>query len=70
MAVRFPKYLQRAEKLSTKEGWRWERRGSGHVMVFDAEGNAVTNVSVTAYNGPLQKKVLSQLRKAGCPGVQ
>lgn len=70
MAIKLPDYLRKIEKASTKEGWTWDYRGSKHVMVFTPEGVAVTNVSLTQYDGVLRKKTLSQLRKHGCPGVQ
>lgn len=69
MAHKLPDYLRRIEKVSTKAGWKWDYRGSKHVMVFTPEGVAVTNVSLTAYDGTLRKKQLSQLRRAGCPGA-
>lgn len=64
-----PDYLRKAHKESKKAGWRWDYRGTKHVMVFDPRGQAVTTVSLTAYDGVLTKKVLSQLRRANCPGV-
>lgn len=69
MAHKVPDYLRKIEKTSTKEGWVWDYRGSKHVMVFTPDGVAVTNISLTAYSGTLQKKTLSQLRRANCPGV-
>lgn len=70
MALRIPSYLRRAHKLSVKQGWHWEyQTGSSHVKVFSPTGAPVTNISLTAYDGPLTKKVMSQLRKAGCPGL-
>lgn len=70
MAIKLPDYLRKIQKVSTREGWVWDYRGSKHVMVLDPEGVAVTTVSLTAYSGTLQKKTLSQLRRANCPGVQ
>lgn len=70
MAHKIPDYLRKIEKISSKQGWKWDYRGSKHVMVFNPQGVAVTNISLTQYSGPLQKKTLSQLRNAQCPGVQ
>lgn len=70
MALRIPNYLRKAQKASEKAGWRWEYKGSKHVMILDAQGKPVTTISLTAYDGTLTKKVLSQLRRANCPGVQ
>jgi hypothetical protein len=69
MAHKLPDYLRKIEKISSKKGWDWQYRGSKHVMVFDPQGVAVTNVSLTQYDGTLRKKTLSQLKRAGCPGV-
>ena len=69
MSNRIPNYLRKAYKASTKQGWKWEYRGSKHVMVIDPNGIAITTVSLTAYDGTLSKKVLSQLRRGNCPGV-
>ena len=66
-----PDYLRKAHKASTKKGWKWEKReGSKHLMIFAPNGECVTTVSLTAYDGTLRKKVTSQLRRAGCPGIQ
>lgn len=70
MALNLPNYLRKIEKISRKAGWVWDYRGSKHVMVLDPKGVAVTTISLTAYDGTLRKKTLSQLRRAGCPGVQ
>lgn len=70
MALRIPDYLRKAHKESIKHGWTWDLRGSKHLLVLDPQGTPVTNVSLTAYDGPLTKKVLSQLRRADCPGVR
>lgn len=67
--MNLPNYLRKVHKVSTKAGWTWEKRGSKHVMVFDAQGNAVTTISCTQYDGTLRKKVESQLRRANCPGL-
>lgn len=67
--MKLPDYLRKAHKVSIKAGWKWEERGTKHVMVFDANGVSVTCVSTTAYDGTLRKKVESQLRKANCPGL-
>lgn len=67
--MNLPNYLKRPYKVSRKAGWTWEKRGSKHVMVFDANGKAVTTISCTQYDGTLRKKVESQLRRAGCPGL-
>lgn len=70
MALNLPDYLRKIAKTSTKAGWKWEfQKGSKHVMVFDQKGKAVTTISLSAYDGTLRKKTLSQLRRAGCPGV-
>lgn len=69
MSSRIPDYLRKAHKVSTKHGWKWDKRGSQHMMVFDPEGRAVTNFTLTGYDGNLRKKLISQLRKAGCPGL-
>jgi hypothetical protein len=70
VALRLPDYLRKIEKVSSKQGWKWDYRGSKHVMVFTPTGTPVTNISLTQYDGPLRKKTLSQLRNAGCPGIQ
>lgn len=67
---RLPDYLRKAEKESTKAGWLWEVRGSKHLMIFDADGEAVLTVSLTAYDGVLRKQVVSKLRRAKCPGMK
>jgi len=67
--MNLPDYLRKVYRTSKKAGWRWEKRGSKHVMVFDAQGRAVTTISCTQYDGQLRKKVESQLRNAGCPGL-
>lgn len=69
MALNLPTYLRKIEKVSRKAGWTWDYRGSKHVMVLNPQGVAVTTISLTAYDGTLRKKTLSQLRRAGCPGV-
>lgn len=69
MALRIPSHLRKAHKVSTKAGWVWEYRGSKHIMVLNPQGQAITTVSLTAYDGTLTKKVLAQLRRANCPGV-
>lgn len=70
MAMRLPDYLRKPHKQSTKKGWTWEHKtGSKHVAVHDASGAFVVTISLTAFDGPLTKKVKSQLRNAGCPGV-
>lgn len=69
MALNLPTYLRKIEKVSRKAGWEWDYRGSKHVMVKNPQGEAVTTISLTAYDGTLRKKTLSQLRRAGCPGV-
>lgn len=69
--MRLPDYLRRAHKLSTREGWTWDHKdGSKHLTIFNADGVAVTTVSLSAYDGSLTKKVRSQLRRAKCPGIQ
>lgn len=66
-----PDYLRKAHKVSSKQGWKWEKReGSKHLMIFTPDGTAVCTVSLTAYDGTLRKKVTSQLRRAKCPGIQ
>lgn len=67
--MNLPDYLRKVHKVSTKAGWTWEKRGSKHVMVFDADGVCVTTISCTAYDGTLRRKVESQLRRANCPGL-
>ena len=69
--LHIPDYLRKAKKASEKQGWKWEKReGSKHLMIFDPKGEAITTVSLTAYDGTLRKKVTSQLRRAKCPGIQ
>lgn len=68
--INLPDYLRNICKVSSKQGWVWDYRGSKHVMVIDPNGNAVTTISLTAYSGTLQKKTLSQLRRANCPGTK
>lgn len=70
MALRIPDYLRKVQKVSTKAGWRWEYKGSKHVMVLNPQGQAITTISLTAYDGTLTKKVMSQLRRADCPGAK
>mgnify|MGYP001617307483 CR=1 FL=1 len=71
MAHRIPDYLRRAHKLSSKAGWTWDyQQGSKHMTIFDAQGRAITTVSLTAYDGTLTRKTKGVLRKAGCPGIQ
>lgn len=67
---KLPDYLRKPHKLSVKKGWRWEERGTKHIMVFDPQGVAITTVSTTSYDGVLRKKQESQLRRAGCPGLE
>lgn len=42
---------------------------SGNWTVRNAQGEFVCALSATFYDGPLTKKYLATLRKAGCPGV-
>ncbi len=68
--MRLPDYLRRPHKLSTREGWVWDHKeGSKQLTIFNAHGEAVTPVSLSAYDGTLTKKVRSQLRRAKCPGI-
>lgn len=69
VALSIPDYLRKPKKLSEKKGWKWDYRGSKHLMVFDHQGKPVVTISLTAYDGVLTKRVQSQLRKAGCPGL-
>lgn len=69
MALKIPSYLRKAYKQSVKQGWTWDYRGSHHVMVIAPNGVAVTTISLTAYDGTLTKKTMSQLRRAKCPGL-
>jgi hypothetical protein len=65
-----PKYLKKAEKESTKKGWEWKyNSGSGHITIFDGNGDYVIWVSLTAYDGSVTKQNLSKLRRAKCPGL-
>lgn len=70
MALHIPDYLRKIHKESRKHGWTWDYRGTKHVMVLNPQGRAITTISLTAYDGTLNKKVLSQLRQAHCPGVK
>ncbi len=65
---KLPNQFKRAHKLSTKQGWTWEKR-TNHVEVRDYQGEFVVSISTTMYDGPLTKKILATLRKAGCPGT-
>lgn len=65
---RLPKQFKGAYKASSKRGWQWTKR-TNHIEVRDANGTLVTTISTTMYDGPLTKKVQSQLRRAGCPAV-
>lgn len=67
--MNLPNYLRKVHKVSSKQGWMWEKRGSKHIMVRNPQGAVVTTISTTAYDGTLRKKVESQLRRAGCPGL-
>ncbi len=71
MALRFPDYLRKPHKASTKQGWKWEhKKGSKHVIVTDQNGKFVVCVSLTAFDGPVTNMVRGKLRAAKCPGVQ
>lgn len=61
-----PKQYKKAYKASSKVGWSWTKR-QRHIEVRDASGEFVVMISSTQYDGVLTKKVLSTLRKAGCP---
>ena len=65
---KLPKQFKKAHKESAKHGWTWVKK-TKHIEVRDAQGRLVTNISTTMYDGPLTKKVLSQLRRGKCPGV-
>lgn len=69
MALRIPSYLRKAHKESVKQGWTWDYRGTKHLMILNPNGEPITTVSLSAYDGTLTKRVTSQLRRAGCPGV-
>lgn len=68
-AGNFPKALAHVRKVSIKEGWTWKQTGTNHIAVFTPDGEFVVMLSSTFYDGPLTKKFLSRLRKAGCPGA-
>lgn len=63
---KLPKPYKRAYRESTKIGWRWSKR-TNHIEVRDARGEYVVTVSTTQYDGALTKRVLTKLRRAGCP---
>jgi hypothetical protein len=65
----WPKAIVKAKKASEKAGWTWTYGGSGHWTVRNPEGEWVLTLSSTFYDGPLTRKFLSKLRKAGCPGA-
>jgi ribulose-5-phosphate 4-epimerase/fuculose-1-phosphate aldolase len=66
----WPKAIIKAKRESEKHGWTWKRLTNGHYSVFTPDGEFVVSVSGTFYDGPLTRKYLGKLRKAGCPGVQ
>lgn len=65
----WPKAITKARRASEKAGWTWTLNGSGHWTVRNPQGERVVTVSSTFYDGPLTRKFLSTLRKAGCPGA-
>ena len=65
---KLPNQFKKAHKLSSKQGWKWEKR-TNHIEVRTPDGTFVVSISTTMYDGPLTKRVMSQLRRAGCPGV-
>lgn len=68
-AGNWPKALLKAKRESEKHGWTWTYGGSGHWTVRNPQGEWVLTLSSTFYDGPLTKKFLGKLRKAGCPGT-
>lgn len=65
----WPKVLQNVRKASEREGWTWDLKGSGHWTVRNPDGEFVVAMGGTMYDGTLVKRLLSKLRKAGCPGA-
>lgn len=65
---KLPKQFKKAYKASSKIGWTWTKR-TNHVEVRDAKGDFVVMISTTMYEGTLSRKILSVLRKAGCPSA-
>lgn len=61
--------MENARKASTKEGWDWTLKRSGHWTIRNPQGEFILAISGTFYDGPLLTKALAILRKAGCPGV-
>lgn len=65
---KLPKQFKKVYKLSSKAGWTWTKK-TNHIEVRNARGEFVTTISTTMYDGLLTRKVMSQLRNAGCPGA-
>lgn len=65
---KLPSMFRKAHKASVKQGWTWTEN-TRHITVRDPKGDFVVSISCTMYEGSLAKKLTSQLRKAGCPGV-
>jgi hypothetical protein len=67
---KLPNWLKKPRKRSEQDGWEWRfNPGSKHVSVFDANGEFVVCLSLTAYDGSVTRKVRGKLKRAGCPGL-
>lgn len=54
-------------RLCDEQGWRW-RVGSRHVVLYPPDGSRPLILSMTAYDGPINKQMVRRFQRAGMKG--